>query len=217
MPTSAAFEPYEILDVSGWPTQADEQMGSKRKVWLEGPARGSYLFKYVREDSVGGTYGDDWAEKIAAELARLVGVPTAHLHLADRGGLPGVISRRVNDPAEVELVHGNELLGARNAGYDKDLKREHPLYTVEAVQECLRGAGAPADHHGVRDLDAFDVWAGYLLFDAWIANTARHHENWAVLIDRQADNTRLAPSFDHGSSLGFNRRAPRAAVDAAAA
>jgi hypothetical protein len=180
-------------------------MGSKEKVWLEGPAGSSYLFKYVRQDSAGRVYGDDWAEKLAAGFARLLDVPAARVHLADRAGHPGVISRRVNDPGAEELVHGNELLGGRDAGYDKTLKREHPLYTVAAVHECLRDAEAPRGPHGVRDLSGFAVWAGYLVFDAWIANTDRHHENWAVLIDRQDGSRRLAPSFDHGSSLGFNR------------
>lgn len=183
-------------------------MGSKRKVWLENPDGISYLFKYLRQDSRRGVYGDDWAEKLAAELAWLMGIPAASVELAARVGSPGVICQRVNDPGVVELVHGNELLGARQSGYDKDLKREHPLYTVDAVAECLRDAGAPAGQHGVEALNGFDVWAGYLVFDAWIANTDRHHENWGVLIDRRDGRTRLAPSFDHGSSLGFNFAAP---------
>ena len=180
-------------------------MGSKRKVWLESPDNASYLFKYVRQDAVGSVYGDDWAEKLAAELARLLGLPAATVDLASRGGDPGVVCRRVNDPAVLELAHGNELLGARESGYDMTLKREHPRYTVPVVQGCIRDAGAPAGYAELRDLTAFDVWAGYLVFDAWIANTDRHHENWGVLVDRQDGSRRLAPSFDHGSSLGFNQ------------
>jgi hypothetical protein len=180
-------------------------MGSKRKVWLESPDNASYLFKYVRQDAVGSVYGDDWAEKLAAELARLLGLPAATVDLASRGGDPEVVCRRVNDPAVLELAHGNELLGARESGYDMTLKREHPRYTVPVVQGCIGDAGAPAAHAELRDLTAFDVWAGYLVFDAWIANTDRHHENWGVLVDRQDGSRRLAPSFDHGSSLGFNQ------------
>jgi hypothetical protein len=43
------------------------------------------------------------------------------------------------------------------------------------------------------------VFAGYLVFDAWIANTDRHAVNWAML-DRE-EARRLAASFDHGSAL----------------
>jgi len=107
----------------------------------------------------------------------------------------------------VELVHGNELLGAREPGYDKNLKREHPRYTVDAVRGCVGDTAAPAGYPEIHSLNGFDVWAGYLVFDAWIANTDRHHENWGVLIDRRDGSSRLAPSFDHGSSLGFNEPA----------
>jgi hypothetical protein len=51
------------------------------------------------------------------------------------------------------------------------------------------------------DLNQF---AGYLVFDALIANTDRHHQNWALLKRQAGSQTenRLAPSFDHASSLG---------------
>jgi hypothetical protein len=49
--------------------------------------------------------------------------------------------------------------------------------------------------------------AGYLLFDALIGNTDRHHENWAVVEDlepRTGAAMWLCPTFDHASSLGRN-------------
>lgn len=49
-------------------------------------------------------------------------------------------------------------------------------------------------------LSAFDCFAGLLVFDALVGNTDRHHENWAIV----EDTGLLAPSFDHGASLGFN-------------
>jgi hypothetical protein len=50
-----------------------------------------------------------------------------------------------------------------------------------------------------------DVLVGYLIFDAWIGNTDRHHENWGITLERQGEHGyrfRLAPTFDHASSLG---------------
>src|SRR5207244_10262791 len=47
-----------------------------------------------------------------------------------------------------------------------------------------------------------DVFVGYVLIDAWIANQDRHHENWASL--RCGDELRLAQTFDHGASLARN-------------
>jgi hypothetical protein len=49
---------------------------------------------------------------------------------------------------------------------------------------------------------AAHLFAGYLLFDAWIGNTDRHHENWAVLLNRNDGTVHLAPTYDHAASLG---------------
>ncbi len=51
------------------------------------------------------------------------------------------------------------------------------------------------------DLTAVDVFAGYLVLDAWVANLDRHEENWAVLRDT-AGGLSLAPSYDRGAALG---------------
>lgn len=50
---------------------------------------------------------------------------------------------------------------------------------------------------------AFDQFCGYLVMDALVANRDRHEENWGVLRDPDGLVT-LAPSYDHGNSLGFN-------------
>jgi hypothetical protein len=47
---------------------------------------------------------------------------------------------------------------------------------------------------------AVDVFVGYLMLDAWIGNTDRHHENWGLVV--HAQGTHLAPSYDHAASLG---------------
>ena len=46
--------------------------------------------------------------------------------------------------------------------------------------------------------------AEYLVLDAFIGNTDRHHENWGILWRRTGNTWRgfVAPSFDHASSLG---------------
>lgn len=52
---------------------------------------------------------------------------------------------------------------------------------------------------------ALDVFVGYLLLDAWIANQDRHHENWGFIVS-PGRIVHLAPTFDHASSLGWNER-----------
>jgi hypothetical protein len=55
-----------------------------------------------------------------------------------------------------------------------------------------------------------DVFTGYLLLDALIGNTDRHHENWAVVQKYGVEPLQpglyphLAPTYDHASCLGRN-------------
>src|SRR5204862_7335430 len=53
---------------------------------------------------------------------------------------------------------------------------------------------------------AIDVLVGCLMFDAWIANQDRHHENWGLV--EILGSTHLAPSYDHASSLGSGETGP---------
>ena len=55
------------------------------------------------------------------------------------------------------------------------------------------------------ELGARANMAEYLVFDALIGNTDRHHSNWGI-IRHEGRPDRMAPSFDHASSLGFNVR-----------
>lgn len=45
------------------------------------------------------------------------------------------------------------------------------------------------------------MFVGYLMLDALIGNTDRHHENWGI-ITSPGRRKRLAPTYDHASSLG---------------
>ncbi|HEX4341540.1 MAG TPA: hypothetical protein VH062_36775 [Polyangiaceae bacterium] len=50
----------------------------------------------------------------------------------------------------------------------------------------------------------WDAFIGYLMLDALIGNTDRHHQNWGMLASsrRAGHPATLAPTFDHASSLG---------------
>lgn len=57
-------------------------------------------------------------------------------------------------------------------------------------------------------LSALDVFVGYVMLDAWIANQDRHHENWGAIVSRESPNAgpflSLAPTFDHAAGLARN-------------
>jgi hypothetical protein len=101
------------------------------------------------------------------------------------------------------LHHGNQLLALLVENYPEKARGKIKEHTVERVFEALNQPkiGTPRLPPPLSQLACpTDLFVGYLLLDAWIGNTDRHHENWGVLeINGRFE---LAPSYDHASSLG---------------
>jgi hypothetical protein len=198
-------EPFSILDVSDWDIVADETSGAEEKYWLQEPAGTRWLFKpvTVKQEHV---HGEDWAEKVVAELGCLLGIPCARIELAEFRGRPGCISADLR-PVTFELQPGQVLLEVCAVpGYVHGTGRNHPGHTLENIWTVLDGALPPPGCAIPFDATAYDVFAGYVLLDAWVANRDRHDNNWAVLRPLLASDEplRLCGSYDHASSLGFN-------------
>lgn len=199
---SLEWRTVEIVDTD---ELADEPLGTKQKFWVTNPDDDRpWLFKFARVRE-GRTLGEDWAEWLVHHLGERLGAPTALIHPAICDSRRGIVSRSVIDSVAVErLVHGNSLLVEVDPSYDPIRGRNNPRYTVAAVQAALDGVQAPLEFAGPSIMDGFDVWAGYLVLDAWVAGRDRHHENWGVLSSQQGRT--LAPSYDHGNALGFQER-----------
>lgn len=99
------------------------------------------------------------------------------------------------------LVHGNELLNQLDPTYPLTKNYRALQHTLLAVRSVLQNQNvAPPDSMMPSSFGAF---VGYLLLDALIGNTDRHHENWGVIVATGGGSRRLtlAPSYDHASSL----------------
>ncbi len=192
---SAPFVVYTVPDDA---PAKDEPMGTKPKFWF---SRGNemWLFKATRPGQ-----GEHWAEVIAGGLAELMGLPHAHYELARWSTTAGVVTRRFTLEG-FDLVHGNELLAERDPSYPRDGARylRTKQHTIEAVMGALTAVALPIDWAPPVGIESpVDVFGGYLLLDAWIGNTDRHHGNWAVVVNVAKNERHLAPTFDHASSLG---------------
>lgn len=176
-----------------------EQLGTKEKYWFRVDGR-RYLFKIGRPNT-----GENWSEKIAAELAGLLGLPHAHYDLAIWRGRKGVLSP-LFVPKGGRLILGNELLAELHAGYPRhEIRRvkDHTLGRIHALMTHPEIGFPPAwQPPGNTVGTAFDLFLGYLLLDAWIANQDRHHENWGLI--HHQGRIYLAPTFDHAASMGQN-------------
>jgi hypothetical protein len=188
---------YDIVSIPEDAREDTEQLGSKPKFWVTiGGER--WLFKEARQST-----GEDWAEKVAAELARSLGTPAADVELAEYCGRRGCISRSFVDlPSGEALVHGNEILAFHVTGYDRTKTFRQSDHTLANVVSAVRA------RFGTTPLTTsmLTTLASYVVLDALIGNTDRHHENWGLLVRPHAEEgsvlVRVAPSFDHASSLG---------------
>ncbi len=198
--------PFPVIDVTGWEIVSEETSGAEAKFWLEDPGTGQrWLFKSVtvKNDHV---HGEDWAEKAASHLARLLYIPCAEVEMAVREGEKGSIVANLRPPP-YQMQPGQVVLESCGApGYIHHSKgKDHPGHTLENIRDALRDDRPPPGCALPFDASAFDVFAGYVLFDAWIANQDRHDNNWSVLTPITAvDSPRLlSGSYDHASSLAF--------------
>ena len=188
---------FPILEVDPNSLIGDEQLGSKSKFWFEHEGK-QWLFKLARENT-----GEDWAEKVAAELAQFVPVDAAHVELAAYRGRRG--SASLSFIENESLVHGNEILAGQIFGYDRQKKLKQSDHTFDNIVAAVRTLVHGADWYH----DVLKEIAKYIVLDGLICNTDRHHENWGFLTSYQKTDTgatamrfRMAPSFDHASSLG---------------
>ena len=100
---------FSILEVTSGMRTDVEQLGSKPKFWFKWQGE-RWLYKRARPET-----GEDWSEKVASEIAVLLGLPTHRVELAVWEGNNGCAVKSFLTPEGNVLVHGNELLGGVTA------------------------------------------------------------------------------------------------------
>lgn len=206
-------------DVSDWVVLSVEKRGSTPSTWLQDP--GDPDVRWLHKDTMipanSREQGEDWSEVLSTQVALALGVPVAPVRLCTRKGRRGSLSCNIRPEAadlnegwvaleECPQVDGYFPHREGEPGVDPGRPRvKRPGHTIANVQRALAGVAAPPGFEGPAQMNGFDVFAGYLLLDALIANRDRHEENWAVLRPRLTGRVdQLAPTYDHASSLGYN-------------
>lgn len=208
---------YDVVDLADWVRGESEPGGDEAKRWFiaaeSSRYAGHWLFKPRRiktlvlskerrrrgDEPDVLVRGEDWAEKISYEVAKLLAIPAAETELAtviqlrSHERVFGSMSRDMR-PRTWAWTPGAALLAERDDDFDAKSCRGH---TIGAVRAALEGLFGPVgtDYAGWA---AFDVFAGYLLLDAWIANTDRHAHNWGVLQNSRTGDLCLGPSLITG-------------------
>ncbi|UAK39378.1 hypothetical protein K8O93_06780 [Gordonia bronchialis] len=243
---SAQFDVVDLDD--GWTRGAREPGGDERKRWFRAPDSsphaGHWLFKprtekpltlskvrQARGDSPDVLIsGEDWAEKISYELALLLNLPAVETELATAtppgeqrvwGSMSRDMRPKVPESKRSQRwpsSAGASLLAEVDPAFDANTCVGHTLDAVCDVLTRAKVVGPVGTEYA--EWSAFDVWAGYLMLDAWIANTDRHAHNWGVVQDPTSGATYLGPTYDHGTALAAGeterKRADRVKGDSVA-
>lgn len=206
---------FARLDISDWRHVRTEIGGQGENRWYQRPGsprgpEGEWLFKPARIHNDGSRQGGDWSEKVAKEVADLLGVPAAQVELARRGSIEGCLSRQVRD-VTWDLITGRIWMDADqavdyvSANANRSRRKKASIgYNLPNIHKSLRDVGPPPGFPRVTLMSGWDVFTGVLLLDAIIANQDRHEENWGVLRSSFGpEQARLAPVFDQEGGLGY--------------
>jgi hypothetical protein len=137
-----------------------------------------------------------WIEKLGAELATVMGLPTATYEMCrTEQDLRAILS-----PSYMKL-EGQERSGMMLM--QEVLAGDERLYTVENVLAVFDrlDIGLPSGYKLPPEIStAKDLFVGYLLHDYWIDNPDRHDRNWGIQVDLNG-NKELLPNYDYGRAL----------------
>lgn len=120
---------FPIITISPEAPEESEAMGTKEKFWFRHEELGLCLYKKARQNT-----GEDWSEKIAAELCKLIKLPHAEYELASFNNEKGTISKSfLFDNSS--LITGNEILAQICLDYPGDINdlSQHTLSNIFSV------------------------------------------------------------------------------------
>ncbi|CAJ2375711.1 MAG: HipA domain-containing protein [Gammaproteobacteria bacterium] len=192
---------FETINASEYVPVEPEEIGSKDKFWLQHVDSGQHcLFKIGRDQN------ENWAEVVCYRIAKLLGIPCAEYKLVKFADKHGVLSTSFLGNGE-EFKSANKRLASEYSDYQHSVNMP-PQYTIDRVFALLKRARpdvAPPSAFvctGDGDIKFVDeIFVGYLMLDALVANQDRHHQNWGIITRVETKKVRLAPSFDHASSF----------------
>ncbi|MBP4060846.1 HipA domain-containing protein [Aeromonas caviae] len=198
---------FRIYDISAFDKVNIEELGTKSKFWYTDESGGEFLFKsvvtYDRDGHEIKRYGEDWAEKVACELAKAIDIPCADYELAIYNGERGVLTPNIVVDKTLSLSLGNEILKKYNDQQSLVTEEKQNIFLVYLIMRRLI-RNKPLKFNSQTGIkSAADFFCGYLMLDALISNQDRHSENWGFLTTKNG-TYHLSPTFDHAASLGRN-------------
>lgn len=139
---------------------------------------------------IGKPTGEYWAEKVAYQLAEVLGIECAKVDIGTFRGRVGSMSYMILK--EEELIEGVQYITNIYKEYNQDkfidYRTEEP-YSINMILQSIKETGLEKDFLIIP------------IFDALIGNSDRHHSNWGIVRNKINEEIRISPLYDNGSSL----------------
>ncbi|WP_066638602.1 HipA domain-containing protein [Desulfolucanica intricata] len=181
-----------IIDVRDWEKE-EYGFGTRKKyLYIDPLTRRSAFFKYPMVDEKTGQelIGEIWSEKIAADIGKVIKIPTPEVVIAQNEEGYGSLSFNFLEPGE-QLHHGAEFLDVYFSFYESEKfdPRNLKHHKLDAIFEITK------------HLKVMNQFINIIIFDSLIGNSDRHSENWGLVSNANNGTFKLAPAYDNSSSL----------------
>lgn len=205
-------KPHEVVDASGWLVgEIVYKEGAREKRQLISSVKPEhdflqpnhdYMLKRAYQEQSGTIlYEQFWNEIVAYKLGRAMKIPVPPAfvaYYAQEGREPYYGSLiewfyGYGNQSDVAL-RGDEVVMRYDRQYDTRKGERHNFQLVAHIFEDQKVE------------NWLQEWMGILLFDAIIANTDRHQDNWQIVKFAGDLRNFVSPAFDNGTSLGYNFR-----------
>lgn len=164
----------KLYDISDWSEQPWWNTGGTRnKKVYQNPEDGEiYYFKESFNKGKRNYKYEFWSEIVASEVGLSLGFDLLPYQIAIRGNVIGCLSRSMIDPSSEELIEGGKYLQVIDSSFDPSDPKLRSKYSFQLIQESICSL--------VKAEFVFNI-VDTVLFDAFIGNSDRHQENWALI------------------------------------
>jgi len=183
-----------LINFDHWEIDEDSPFGSgaSEKKWLiNSETKQKGIFKFPKGVNIGKPTGEYWAEKVANQLAEVLGIECAKVDIGIFRGRVGSMSYMILKEEE-ELIEGIQYITNIYKEYNQDkfidYITEEP-YSIKMILQSIKETGLENDFLIIP------------IFDALIGNSDRHHSNWGIVRNKINGKIRISPLYDNGSSL----------------
>ena len=124
---------YNILDVSSWDEDTRQAKGTRSKRWLIHPETGQLVLAKWPSHVI----GEVWAEKLASEIGKIIGVPVMHAEIGYRNGNFVSLAFNFLKRGGDRLIEGGDYF----EGNVRGKPQLAPGYTYQNIKEKIAPLG----------------------------------------------------------------------------